>query len=105
MSRLRKTRRRELIVFENGNIPLEQDLERARHVAPISRSAHDQTRTSLQQLSDAMAVVLRKDALLVGPAFQAPDARLYGKTIDIDPLHFGAGRTRFPGNDSEERRC
>ena len=99
-----KTPRIEFIVLKDRNIPLEQDLQLTGHAAPIGRYAYHQTRASFQQLSHSMAVVLRKNALFVRPAFEAPDARPYGKLAHIDPLHFGACRARFIGNDLEKRR-
>lgn len=92
----------ELVMFEHRDVPFKGDLQGPRHVAPVGRGAHHQAGAFLQQLADAMAVVLRKDARLVGTALEAADAGADREAVDVDPLHFGAGSARLVGHDTEE---
>jgi hypothetical protein len=103
VARPRKAQLIEHVVLKDRNDPVEEDLERPGHIAPVGRRADNEGGAFLDQLADALRIVPRKDALLVGSAFQAADARLDGKALDVDPYHFGSGAARLFRHDLEER--
>jgi len=72
--------------LEGGNVTVEQQLERGRHVAPVCRSTDNEDLCPAKAFSDAVTVIPRECALLLGAARHTAAARLYVEALYVHPL-------------------